>query len=240
MKKKNAHRLLILVGILVASLLAPYSMVYADDINLDGTVDETEWIWLLSDTSQEPLFDIKWWKDTENLYISIVTDDGNENEDLLEFAFRAKEVDYWIRMKPDTFKKYRESGGDWNGWWKNIKMGLPSDVDIVASETDGKRSYEIKIGLSILGSKANNFPANFEFWLKIRDGPNGPINYYPDSYAGWWFAHDVDNEEKIVEFEEIPTFSVPEIPYGTIMTLITMLAATALFMRRTSSLNVKL
>ena len=139
MKRDNAKHVLMLVGILIASWLLPCSMVYADGINLDGTVDETEWTWLLNDTSQEPFFDVNWWKDTENLYISIVTDDGNENEDLLEFAFRAKEIDYWIRMKPDTYKKYRESGGNWNGWWQDKKAGLPPEVDIVAGETDGKR-----------------------------------------------------------------------------------------------------
>jgi len=208
-------------------LLIPTSLVHADGINIDGVVDETEWNWWFKDDSQEPYVDVYVYMNSVNLYIGIVTDDTNENDDVFNFAFRASEVDYWIEIKPGISTKFRNSGGSWEGWWKGVRDGLPPGVNAASGKTDGRRSYEISIELSLLGKKAVDFPDNFKLWFMALDGnPDGPVNYYPDSRAGWWFQ--IGNEEE----EYIPKFSVPELPVGTIMALISAFAALTLFARK--------
>ena len=122
-------------------------------VTMDGTIDEGDWNFWFKDDSEQPVVDVYWITDADYLYIGLVTDDANENKDVLEFAFRADGIDYWIQVKPDIAINYRPSGGDYNGWWDKKKSGLPSGVSIVAGETGGTRSYEISIDVSILNQK---------------------------------------------------------------------------------------
>jgi hypothetical protein len=213
-------------------------LAYVEGIERDGIVDEAEWTWLFKDASQKPYFDVYWYKDSEDLCLAIVTDDTSDNTDLLEFAFRATDIDYLIQLKPGISVRYRSSGGDWNGWWQTIHNGLPPKVNIGDGKTNGYRSYEISIHPSLLGDKATDFPNNFVFWIKIQDGaPNGPINYYPDSRAGWWFdiAAGRAGREEIPEFEgneQVPEFHIPELPFGPVMAILSMVAAIALYKRK--------
>ncbi len=125
---------------------------------------------------------------------------------------------------------YRSSGGDYEGWWTGKKTGLPPGSNAVASMTDGYRSYEISITNTSMEEKKDDFPEKFEFWYKIQDGtPEESANYYPDSRAGWWFVIEAYGEEEFV-----PKFSVPELPLGTIMALISMFAAIAIFAKKNS------
>lgn len=227
MRKRKAVLLLLAIPLL---LLIPTSRVNADGINVDGVVDETEWTWWFKDDSQEPYVDVYWYMDSVNLYIGIVTDDTNENDDVFQFAFRASELDYWFEIKPGVSTKFRPSGGDWEGWWKKARNGLPPGVNAAAGKTDGRRSYEILIELSLLGNKAVNFPEKFKFWFMVLDGtPNGPTNYYPDSRAGWWFQIEIELDDGE---DFLPEFVIPELPVGTIMALLSTFAALILFTRK--------
>lgn len=238
MRKKvdcSIKSLILLALTLLSLTVITLPAVLAAGITLDGVVDESDWILWFEDTSQSPMFNVSWHEDSTNLYIAIVTDDTNVNDDLLQFAFQAVGVDYLIEIKPGYWVKYRESGGSWEGYWKNAKDGLPTGVMAKAGTTDGKRSYEISIDLSILGGKATDFPDNFDAWIKVVDGnPEGPTNYYPDSLSGWWWELETlrkpDEENgKTKNNHETPEFVVPELPIGTIIALLASFAALTLY-----------
>ncbi len=167
-----------------------------------------------------------WANYSDHLYIGIVTDDTNENIDILEFVFKESEEDYWIQITPGFSMQYSTRVSVptplFQGWWQTINTGLPPGVNAIAGKTHRNRSYEISIELSILGIRARDLPESFELWYKVLDGaPGGPDNYYPDTYFSWKFE-----EEHIT-----PTFHVPELPIGTIMALITIFLAMAIFMK---------
>ena len=211
------------------------SLVTANaEVTLNGTIDEADWNHWFKDDSESPIVDVYWTNSSDYLYIGIMTDDINENNDVLEFAFKASEEDYWIRITPGISTQYstRESVPLplFQGWWQTINTGLPPGVNAVAGKTHGNRSYEISIELSILGNKARDLPESFELWYKVLDGtPDGPDNYYPDTYFGW------NSEEEHIT----PTFHIPELPLGTIMALITMFLAMAIFMKKPSFIQLR-
>lgn len=221
---------IVILSILYALVALQLPSVYASGLTIDGIVEETEWTWLLDDLSQQPNFSVYYSSDSAYVYLAIVTNDANENSDVLEFAFRGAEKDYWIEVKPGISTNFRLSGGTWQGWWKGLRTGTPSGVNIAEGETDGYRSYEISIEVSKLGDKASSFPEKFKFWIKVQDGtPNGPVNYYSDNRADWWW---VIEQEVGDDDESPPMFMAPELPLGTIMSLISMLAAFSLFVKR--------
>jgi len=204
------------------------------EVDMNGTIDEADWNHWIKDDSEPPVVNVSWCTDSDYLFIGIMTDDANENSDVLEFAFRASEKDYWIRIKPGVSTKYRPSGGDHEGWWKGVRIGLPAGVDVVAGKTDGNRSYEISIELSILGKRAGDLPESFVFWYMVLDGaPNGSDNYYPDSHEGWWFDIEQEGEE-----ENPLKFVIPELPLGTIMALMSMFLAIAIYVKKPSFIRL--
>jgi hypothetical protein len=54
-------------------------------------------------------------------------------------------------------------------------------------------------------------------WFKHHARECAP-NYYPDYNDSWWFHQDDIPDE-------LPTFSTPEYPLGTILSIITMIVA---------------
>jgi len=111
-----------------------------------------------------------------------------------------------------------------------MNTGLPTWFNAVASTTDGNRSYEISITQSCMEEKADNFPENFVFWYKVQDdNPDGPCNFYPDSLSGWWFVMG-----QYPEGEPRLELVVPELPMGTIMALVSMFAAIAIYAKKNS------
>jgi len=230
---KSIKTVILLISVLLP-LTAAIIPTALGAISVDGVVDETEYSLWFEDNSQTPLFNVSWYKDSTALYLGIVIDDMTDDDDILQFAFQAIGVDYLIEIKPGSSIKYRESGGSWEGYWKNAKDGLPTGVVATAGTTDGKRSYELSIDLSILGAKADDFPDNFKAWIKVVDGmPDGSTNYYPDALSGWWWVlenlRDEEPETKPKGTDEIPKFAAPELPIGTVMALISSLAALTLF-----------
>ena len=228
-------RLLAIVFALITIFSMNMVTAYAE-VLLDGTVDEADWNYWFTDDSGSPVVDVYWSNNSDYLYIGMVTDDANENSDYLEFAFKGGEEDYWVQIIPGVSTSYsvRASASIplFQGYWTTIYAGLPTSVNVVSGETLGNRSYEISIELSILGYRAGDLPESFEFWYKVQDGfPDGPFNSYPDSYATWKFEPP--------ENEPIPTFSVPELPLGTIMALISMFLAMVIFMKKPSFIQLR-
>jgi hypothetical protein len=232
LRRKGLGQIKYLVSIyfIFATIAFFTPIVFAEGIGLDGVVDEGEWIWWFKDIeSTHPYADVYWYADTENLYLGIVTDDANENQDLFQFAFRTIDLDYWIQVKPGVGTKYRKSGGDWEHWWTKSYSGLPKGVDIVADDTGGNRSYEISISLSLWGKNVDNLPDNFRFWYMIQDGtPDGSRNFYPNDRSGWWFQVEIELDRE----NHIPVFSVPELPFGSVLALISMITALMIFFKR--------
>jgi hypothetical protein len=236
MKKISLKKRLSTIVLTLLIILPMVSVTAYAEVIVNGTIDEADWEHWFEDDSDSPIVDVYWYNDSDYLYIGLVTDDTNENSDVLEFAFRASDEDFWIQIKPGVSTKYRTSGGDYEGWWKGANDGLPAGVNAVAGKTDGKRSYEISIELSILGNRAKDLPESFKFWYKVLDGhPNGPVNYYPNSRAGWWFEFGQEEED-----EELPLqFAVPELPLGTIMALISMFLAAVIFVKKPSFIQLR-
>jgi hypothetical protein len=235
-KKRLLSIVFAMITIFSMNMIAAYA-----EVLLDGTVYEADWNYWFTDDSESPIVDVHWFNNSEYLYIGIVTDDSNENIDVLEFAFKGGEEDYWIQVIPGVSTNYavRESAPTplFQGWWETVYTGLPTGVNVIAGHTYGNRSYEISIELTILGIKARNLPESFEFYYKVQDGaPDGPYNYYPDSYFGWHF--EFPDIEKGKEPEPIPTFHIPELPLGTIMALISMFLAIAIFMKKPSFIQL--
>jgi len=232
MKRNSLNIKYWLIGLITLSLFTIIlPSAHADGITMDGVIDETEWNHWFTDTSESPVVDVYYYNDSSNVYIGILTDDTTDNDDSLEFAFRASRRDYWFKLKSDGSAWWRSGEEGVEGWWNGMNTGLPSWFNAVASTTDGSRSYEISITLTCMEEKANNFPENFVFWYKIQnENPGGPDNFYPDSLSGWWFVMGQypEGEEPRLEL------AVPELPMGTIMALISMFAAIAIFAKKNS------
>lgn len=227
-------RLLAIVFALITIFSMNMVTAYAE-VMLNGTVDEADWNYWFTDDLGSPVVDVYWSNNSDYLYIGLVTDDTNENSDYLEFAFKGGEEDYSVQIIPgvSTLYSVRASVATplFQGYWDAYYTGLPTGVNVVTGETLGNRSYEISIELSILGNRAGDLPESFEFWYKVQDGfPDGPINY-PELYNNWNF--EPDNDEV-----PIPTFSVPELPLGTIMALISMLLAMVIFIKKPSFIQI--
>ena len=217
-----------LAVMLLSMMLTPSS--YAQGITLDGELSETEWMLWFEDTD-EPEFTVYYATDESNAYIGIIVEDDDTSNDHFQFAFKAEDVDYKIKIKYDVIICYRPSGGEKDGWWRRTVWGLPPGVEIVVGTTNDETSYEICIAKSTLGEYADDFPNNFTMWIMyISDNPSGCVNYYPPCLAEWWFIGKDD--ERGEERGPIPEFRIPEIPYGTILSLATMTGALLLLTKR--------
>jgi hypothetical protein len=238
MKRNSLSIKYLLIGLITLSLFTIIlPSAHADGIIIDGVIDETEWSYWFTDDSDSPVVDVYSYNDSSNVYIGILTDDATDNDDSLEFAFRASRRDYWFKLKSDGSAWWRSGEEGVEGWWNGMNTGLPIWFTAVASTTDGNRSYEISITLTCMEEKADNFPDNFVFWYKVQDeNPGGPCNFYTDSLSGWWFVMGQypEGEEPRLEF------AVPELPLGTIMALVSMFAAIAIFAKKSSLSQLRL
>ena len=230
---RNRVSLLFLAIMLFSAMLIPLSA--AQGIALDGVLSETEWTPWFTD-EDEPGYAVYYADDENNVYIGIIVEDDDASNDHLQFAYHAEDVDYKIKIKHDTIICYRVSGGENEGWWSRTIWGLPPGVTIAIGITEGKTSYEICIGRDTLGRYASDFPNSFKIWIMyVSDNPSGHANYYPDSYAGWWWAVNQDSGD---EGEKAPSFHIPETPIGTMLSLAAMASAFLLFAKRDKPLRI--
>jgi len=232
MKSKNPKRLIysLVSAIIVFMLLVP--LTRAEGIVLDGVIDELGYTLYIRDDTHGPIYSLYTATDDNSLYLGIVLeDDADASNDLLLFAYRQQNTDYWIRVK-DALYKFRPRGGIWQGWWQGVRPGLPEGVDIVVGETNEETSYEIQIARNVLGDYGDDLPDSFQFWLELKGDVNSvDHNWYPEN--NWWFYTE---EHPTPSFngdeQEAPRFHVPEVPYGTILTLATMAAALAIVLKK--------
>ena len=231
--------IVVLISIMNFSIIFMPVRATDPELDIDGIVDEGDWIWwFFDDESTPPEVNVYWCANSTNLFIGLLSYDDNNGTDLLQFAFRTSENDYWIYYRTDGVAKYRKSGGSWEGWWEDrVYSGLPTGVIILSDHTMGKRSYEISIKTSLWGKNPEYLPDNFIFWYKIQDNPpGGSANYYPNERAGWWFQIEAGKRDKDPpppKFEEeMPTFHVPEYPLGTILAIASMFASLMIFLKK--------
>jgi hypothetical protein len=183
-------------------------------------------------------------EDQSNIYLGIITGTLTPDNGQLQVAFKASEYD-WAIMITETSIEYKRSKNDpgiGDKYWKAAIQGLPDGVQAVQDVTDSMISYEISISKELIGEYGADYPDNFTFWLMYTldgDGSwiwsiidiDGKVNFYPEAYAGWWFALSPYDET-----DEIPMFITPEIPYGTLMSLTIMLSVILLRYKRATIL----
>jgi hypothetical protein len=225
-KRELTAKLTRLVALIMMANLMMIPCLYAEGITIDGVVVEPEWTLFYKDEIYNPVYSLYTASDLDKIYLGIVLEDNNNPANvMIDLAFRAKNIDYWIQIKDGTIK-YRPSGGYWGGWWEKIRsnpltgIALPTGVTIAIDNPNGETSYEICISKDIMGGYVDDFPNNLKIWLKIVS--EGETNIYPESYADWWFEIEQDEEEPEII---VPKFSVPELPFGTLLSLSTMVAA---------------
>lgn len=225
-------------AILLSMLLVP--VIHAESIVLDGVIDETGYELFIEDTTHAPIYSLYTAIDDDNLYLGLILEgDTDASNDKIEFAYRQDGVDFWIQVKGGVCK-YRPSGGAWEGWWQGKRDGLPAraratvwKVDLAVGETGGWTSYEFCIPRSVLGKYGEDLPNSFRFWLEVM-GDVGGVDYnnYPEDQDDWWF-YKGDEEPSFNGGEEpAPEFHIPEVPYGTLLSLATMAAAFAVVSRK--------
>ena len=232
MKVKNVKRFIypLVSAIILSMLLVPVTR--AEGIVLDGVIDESDYTLYIRDDTHAPIYSLYTASDIDHLYLGIVLEgDTDASNDLMLFAYRQQNTDYWIRVK-DAVYKFRPSGGSWQGWWQGVRFGLPDGVEIVVGETNGDTSYEIRIARNVLGEYGDGLPDSFQFWLELKGDVSGvDHNWYPED--DWWFYSEENPAPSFNgDEEEVPEFHVPEVPYGTILTLATMAAALAITSRK--------
>ena len=134
---------LFIIFLLVTLFITIHTTVNA--VMIDGSVNENEWIFLFTDDSEEPKINVYWYIDQSDFNLGILTNKIEVDEDLLEFAFRAIDIDYWIKYEPGISTVYKKSRDDTTlEWWEDRTYnGLPRGVNISAGTTNGTRSYEI-------------------------------------------------------------------------------------------------
>ncbi len=217
----------LIATVVISLILIPSS--YAQGITLDGDINESDWVLWFED-NDIPKYTAYYSLDDTNVYIGILLDDNDVTNDKVMFAFKAENYDWLIEIIQGTTFVYRPSGGGWNGWWQSKRPGLPPDVQVEVGTTNGKTSYEICIPKNMLGGYAEDFPEKAKIWIMYRTEDSGNVNYYPQGYADWFFVTSERNF--VLEEEEPPKFSTPEIPYGTVLSVATMIAALMLYTRR--------
>jgi len=118
------------------------------------------------------------------------------------------------------------------------------DGSVLRIEVENADTIELKYQLDGKDHDVNVDPASPEvalpelpkkIWLMVVDGDD--VNYYPDSRAGWWFAIADDRSPQSGEEEQTPGFHIPELPLGTLMAIISMFAAIALYTKRHTLIN---
>lgn len=228
-KGRKKISMLILLGFM--ALLSVFPSIMADPVILDGIVSEGAWLAWFDDPGS-PSYDVSYSYDEDAIYIGMVLDSANIKDAKLQFAFRAKKCDFKIRITPDGEVSFNPGGPSQTSWWWGRRQGLPYGVDVVKSETDGKTSYEIKILKEILGGYTE-IPDNFPFWVMFKVSNNALKNTYPDSRADWWFERGGVGDVP----EGVPLFHAPEIPLGTISSIVVMAAALVLVSRKNNNID---
>jgi len=228
---KKVSRTLVITMMLSLFL---FPSISAQGIVLDGDIIESEWVLWFNDDSWDPEYTVYYAGDEDYVYLGIVVDDNDVSDDHLRLAYRADDIDYLIKIKHEIIS-YRPSGGSYEDWWDHSIWGTPPGVEAAIGSTNGMTSYEFSNTKDELGDYADDFPNNFVMWIMyITDNPEGEANYYPESRAGWWFITELDeeNDDKPTVPDLTPTFAIPEVPFGTILSLATMAGVLLLLTKR--------
>lgn len=231
MTKKDVRKLSLIIILGYMASLSVIPIIRAESITLDGIVSETSWVEWISDIGY-PSYNIYYTTDDSNIYLGIILE-GDTSD--IKFAFRADASDFYIKIVDGVLSFYPGDSSRPN-WWGPKRVGLPSGVELVSGITDGKHSIEVKISKEILGGYSENMPDSFPLWVMNSASDSSVPNYYPDFRRDWWF-YDMDSGRGLVyEPEDVPTFTTPEYPLGTILSLISMIAAWGIMSKRVPKL----
>ena len=88
MKNVSLKNVLLAIVFTLLTILSMISVTAYAEVAMNGTIDETDWEHWFEDDSEPPVVNVTWCNDSDHLNIGIMTDDTNENSDVLEFAFR--------------------------------------------------------------------------------------------------------------------------------------------------------
>jgi len=224
---------IVLMALLIVIQALFFTSIVTHAQTINGVIDETPWtIWF--EDSANPSYTAFFYENDTTVFIGIVTNITETGSNQIQIAFKAAQNDFAIlysdisgyKFKPNTIKP----DSSFN-YWAETRLGLPTGVVIIQGVTDGKISYEICISKELLGKYGEEFPDKFNLWLMYTPegsggwiwsiiDTEGEVNFYPESRSDWWFSFvesDVD--------DKIPVFHAPEIPYGSILSLFSMLVA---------------
>ncbi len=234
MKNKSVKKicLIVLLGLMASLCVIP--SIRAEDITLDGKVSETVWVDWFEDPGY-PSYSGYYTVDEEAIYIGIVLDIDNVDDANLRFAFRAEASDYLIKITEEGDVSFKPGDSSRTSWWGGKRIGLPYGVEVVKGETSGKASYEIKLLKEILGDYAD-LSEDFPIWVMSKAPDSSVPNYYPDNRGDWWFYDMESGRELVYDPEDVPRFHVPEYPLGTMLSLITMIAALGMMSKKVPKL----
>ena len=232
MTKKDVRKLSLIVILGYMASLCVIPMVSAESITLDGAVSETSWVEWISDTTY-PSYSIHYTFDDSDVYLGIILENDTPN---LKFAFRADASDFLIKIVDGVLSFYPGDSSR-TSWWGPKRFGLPSGVELVSGITEGKQSIEVKISKEILGGYSEDMPDSFPLWVMNSASDSRFSNYYPDHRDDWWFYRDdATDVTEIIENDDPPIFHAPEYPFGSILSLITMMAALGIMTKRVPKL----
>ena len=222
-----------LASIMVTLLSTP--LIHAENITLDGTVSETAWVEWFEDSTY-PSFNAYYYFDEDYVYLGIVLDIDNANDPNLKFAFRADASDFLIKITKEGDLSFYPGDSSRPSWWGPKRFGLPNGVELAIGETDGSPSYEVRILKEILGDYTD-VPDGFPLWIMSVASDPAISHYYPVARDDWWFYRGGGQGVlEIIENDDPPSFHVPEYPLGSILSLVTMMAALGIISKRVPKL----
>ena len=223
----------IFLASIMATLLST-PLIHAENIALDGNVSETVWVEWFEDSAY-PSFNAYYYFDEDYVYLGIVLDFDELDDANLKFAFRAAASDFLVKITEEGDLSFYPGDSSRVSWWGRKRFGLPTGVELVIGETNGKPSYEVRISKEILGDYVD-VPDGFPLWIMSKASDPNISHYYPVSRDDWWFYRGDNADVLVIESDAPPTFHVPEYPLGTILSLITMMAALGIMSKRVPKL----
>ena len=227
MTKKDVRKLSLIIILGYMASLSVIPIIKAESITLDGIVTETSWVEWISDIGY-PSYNIYYTTDDSDVCLGIILEGDTPD---IKLAFRADASDFLLKIVDGVLSFYPGDSSNPN-WWGSKRTGLPSGVELASGVTDGKHSIEVKISKEMLGGYSDNMPDSFPLWVMNSASDSSVPNYYPDNRGDWWFYDMESGRERVYDLEDVPSFHVPEYPLGTILSLLTMIAALGIMSKK--------
>jgi len=154
-------------------------------------------------------------KDTESVYVYGTYDKAIIGIDVYPYGIGTEDIMFGIQTRSYSeygYNPYAKRGTS-HGW--GSAQALPTGCAFVAGSTNGYRSYELRVPVSLLGLQPGDV-VTMAFAIYDRPSYWGQAyNYHPDALM--WCNPD--------NWEPTPPLPIPEVPIGTLLLIATAFAA---------------